>query len=265
MDKVTDESFSHFHFNLCLLIVINIIRVTRPRLQVYGLVQQQQLCACLSPGPGPCVTQVCGRGCLGAGSLWRSGRSCHPAEWGETAAGALTLRYRATAALFEMKIIYTAFMPRLGSEKRVAGNTAPIGRKGLVRLLNQWLCNENILWIRPKEDSQSLLSILCLVVSLPLLAACCVPHNTSKGISHGKPPHDPSKSCPVTPLSRKGTHTVCCKVMFNPGAPSQIPAPVHSLSANCAHGNYAVTCLVGNLSSQLGGSHVLCFWCLEVI
>lgn len=211
MDKVTDESFSHFHFNLCLLIVINIIRITRPRLRVYSLVQQQQLFACPCPGPGLYVTQVCGRGCLGADSLWRSVGSCHQAERRETSPGALTLRYRAIAALFEMKIIYNAFMPRPGFEKRAAGNTAPIGRKGLVRLLNQWLCNESILWIRPKEDSQSLLSVLCLVVSLLLLAACCVPHSIPKGISHGKSPHDPTKFCPVTPLSWKGTHTVCCK------------------------------------------------------
>lgn len=37
--------------------------------------------------------------------------------------------------------------------------------------------------------------------------------------------------------------------MFNPGAPSQILASAHSLSTNCAHGNYAATCLVGNLPS----------------
>lgn len=61
MDKVTDESFPHFHFNLCLLIVINIIRVTRPLVRVYNLAQKQQLSACLSLGLFPFANPVCVR------------------------------------------------------------------------------------------------------------------------------------------------------------------------------------------------------------
>lgn len=56
---------------------------------------------------------------------------------GEAALGVPVLNHRAVAALFEMKIIYTPFMPWPGFEKRAAGNPAPIGRKGSVRLLNQ--------------------------------------------------------------------------------------------------------------------------------
>lgn len=56
---------------------------------------------------------------------------------GEATLGLPVLKHRAVAALFEMKIIYTPFMLRPGFEKRAAGNPAPIGRKGSVRLLNQ--------------------------------------------------------------------------------------------------------------------------------
>lgn len=54
----------------------------------------------------------------------------------------------------------------------------------------------------------------------------------------------PSPLCPG-----KAPAQCVVKVMFNPGAPSQILASAHSLSTNCAHGNYAATRLVGNLPS----------------
>lgn len=56
---------------------------------------------------------------------------------GEATPGILALKYRTIAALFEMKIIYAPFMPRPAFEERAAGNPAPTGRKGSVRLLNQ--------------------------------------------------------------------------------------------------------------------------------
>lgn len=56
---------------------------------------------------------------------------------GEATLSVPALKYRTIAALIEMKIIYTTSMPRPGFEKRAAGNPAPIGRKGSVRLLNQ--------------------------------------------------------------------------------------------------------------------------------
>lgn len=54
----------------------------------------------------------------------------------------------------------------------------------------------------------------------------------------------PSPPCPA-----KAPVQCVVKVMFNPEAPSQILASAHSLSTNCAHGNYAATRLVGNLPS----------------
>lgn len=146
-------------------------------------------------------------------------------------------------------------MPRPGFKKKAAGNPAPIGRRGSVRLLNQWLCDESMLWIRPKEDSQSFLPVLCLVVCLPLLAACysiCnireVPWVYSRVSLMATHHTVPQNFVLSSPCPEKAPFCLV-KVMFNPGAPSQILASVHSLSTNCAHGNYAATRLVGNLPS----------------
>lgn len=87
----------------------------------------------------PFANPVCTRGCLAGGGRALGGEmgdvsQCHT---GEATLSVLALKYRTIAALFEMKIIYTPFMPRPGFVKRAAGNPAPIGRKGSVRLLNQ--------------------------------------------------------------------------------------------------------------------------------
>lgn len=98
--------------------------------------------------------------------------------------------------------------------------------------------------------------------SLLLVVCHTVYPRGSLMVSH----HMTPRNFVLSPLCPGKAPTQCVvKVMFNPGAPSQIPAPGHSLSANCAHGNYTVTCLVGNLHPQLGGGRVLCFWCLKVI
>lgn len=59
----------------------------------------------------------------------------------------------------------------------------------------------------------------------------------------------PRNFIPSPPCLGKAPAQGVVKVMFNPGAPSQILASAHSLSTNCAHGNYAATRLVGNLPS----------------
>lgn len=96
--------------------------------------------------------------------------------------------------------------------------------------------------------------VLCLVVSFPFLIIVCVIHvmchaGTQRGVSPGDASDGPSEFCPINPCLGKAPAQCVVKVMFNPGAPSQILASAHSLSTNCAHGNYAATCLVGNLPS----------------
>lgn len=84
------------------------------------------------PGLWPFANPVCTRGCLRGGKRALGGEISNVSQGhtGEATLSVLALKYRTIAALFEMKIIYTPFMPRPGFEKRAAGNPAPIGRKG---------------------------------------------------------------------------------------------------------------------------------------
>lgn len=110
-------------------------------------------------------------------------------------------------------------------------------------------------WTRTLDQTQggrsrSFLLVLRLVVSLTYYSICKI-HDVShtRGSLLVTQETVPWNFVPSPPLPRNGTRAERCKVMFNPGAPSQVLAPTHSLSTNCAHGNYAATRLVGNLPS----------------
>lgn len=172
---------------------------------------------------------------------------------GKATLGVLTLNYRKIAALFEVKIIYAPFMPRPGFEERAVGNPAPIGRKGSVRLLNQWLCDESIHWIRPKEERvKGFCQFSFSFLSLSHYSMCNildVPHRCSRESLLVTHQAFPQNFVPLLLCPGKSPTQCVVKVIFNPGAPSQILAPMHSLSTNCAHSNYAATHLVGNFPS----------------
>lgn len=88
--------------------------------------------------------------------------------------------------------------------------------------------------------------------SLPYYSMCNtrnVPHRYPRRVSPGDHQVMPRNFAPSPPCPGKAPVQCVAKVMFNPGAPSQILASAHSLSTNCAHGNYAATRLVGNLPS----------------
>lgn len=59
MDKVTDKASPHFHFNLCRLIVINIIRVSRPLVRLLQPSTEAEALCPLSPPREFIIELVC--------------------------------------------------------------------------------------------------------------------------------------------------------------------------------------------------------------
>lgn len=133
-----------------------------------------------------------------------------------------------------MKIIYTPFMPRPAFEKKGSWESSSHWKKGLIPTLKSM----TVWWKHTLDQtqgpqSQSFLSLLCLVLSPAFLTLVCVTpvrrHTSARGGLCWWPLRGvlgnlvPSRPCPG-----KAALSVV-KVMFNPGGSKPNPGPCAQL------------------------------------